>query len=143
MRQIVTINQIRCARIKVPVVLAEADVQIMVDSVKCLPELAIKVDRVVAKVKDIEAEPVLFRDIFNPEIHRQTGNIVRSFEKFESVRKVIVSGILHKQLFFVNRNNEVKHVSEDIPFSQVVDVDEIEAVEDPDNVFGTMFLCRL
>lgn len=41
-------------------------------------------------------------------------------EVFEN--KVVVQGVIHKQVFFVDRNNFVRHIPEDIPFMTHVDI---------------------
>lgn len=128
------VNQSLCAKVNIPVVLSEADVEITVDNVICLPELAVKVDRIVASVRDVEGEPVVFGARFDPTRHKQTGKFVKWKEKADFVKRVVVHGVLHKQIFYVNRDNMVKHVGEDVPFSKTVDLEELEAVEDADNI---------
>jgi len=49
-------EQVRCMKIKVPVVLAEAEAQIVVDTTFCLPELAKKVDHIDVMVQGLEAD---------------------------------------------------------------------------------------
>ncbi len=40
--------------------------------------------------------------------------------------KVILQGILHKQIFFVGTDNVVHHVAEDVPWSDLIEVPEAE-----------------
>lgn len=55
------------------------------------------------KIKEIRAE---IRDL--------TVEVIRD--------KVIIQGILHKQIFFVDLNGVVRHIPEDVPFSTFIDV---------------------
>jgi len=129
------VQPVKCIEIKVPVVVAEADVEAVVDSIATLPELAMKVDRIIASVRDLKGTPV-----FVEEDEFTTGPIL-SVELGEReprrivVKKVVVSGTLHKQIFFVNKNNEVKHTSEDIPFSKLVELKEPRRVVKRRDVF--------
>ncbi len=133
-------EMVRCVKIKVPVVIAETnDAQIVVDSTFCLPELAKKIDHIDVSVQDLEADPVFVHH------SESTWNISMS-EKWPHyknwdvpagkafLKKVIVHGVLHKQIFFVNKDDQVKHVSEDIPFTSTIDFPEPEPVVDVDDV---------
>lgn len=129
------VQPVKCIEIKVPVVVAEAPVETVVDSIATLPELAIKVDRIVASVRDLKGTPV-----FVEEDETATGPITSvEFGGREPsrvvVKKVVVNGTLHKQIFYVNKNNEVRHTSEDIPFSKLVDLKEPRRVVKRKDVF--------
>lgn len=89
-----------CVLAKIPVVLAEEEVQITVSNVTCLEKPALKVDKINAEVRNLECD---FR-----------------------LPKVIVSGTVHKQIFYVNRDNELVHQSEDVPFSQSIELEDLE-----------------
>ncbi|BAF58270.1 MAG: DUF3794 domain-containing protein [Pelotomaculum sp.] len=126
---------VRCIEIKVPVVVAESDVEVVVDSVITLPELAMKVDKIIASVRDLRGTPV-----FVEEEEQPTGPItVVELGEMEPrrvvVKKVVVSGTLHKQIFYVNKNNEVKHTSEDLTFSKLVELKEPKRVHKRREVF--------
>lgn len=129
------VQPVRCIEIKVPVVVAEADVETVVDSTVTLPELAIKVDRIIASVRDLKGTPV-----FVEEDETTTGPIT-AVELGEReprrvvVKKVVVSGTLHKQIFFVNKNNEVRHTAEDVSFSKLVELKEPRRVVKRRDVF--------
>lgn len=77
-------------------VLAETTAQVLVDDTVTLPLAAEKIDEIVARVQDLNC--------------------------FVIENKVIFQGILHKQIFFVDRKGFVRHVAVDIPFSGFVDV---------------------
>lgn len=55
------------------------------------------------KIKEIRAE-----------VRNLTVEVIRD--------KVIIQGILHKQIFFVDINGVVRHIPEDVPFSTFIDV---------------------
>jgi len=126
------VQPVECILIKVPVVVAEADVEVVVDSIVTLPELAIKVDKIIASVRDLKGTPVFVEENVTGEVavaqlgEKETGYIVK---------KVVVSGTLHKQIFYVNKNNEVRHTSEDLTFSKLVELAEPRPVEKRKNVF--------
>ena len=60
-------------------------------------------------------------------IHAELRNVVDHVFK----NKIVKQGIIHKQIFFVTPDNDVKHASEDIPFMLTVDIPGV----DPDNPF--------
>lgn len=126
---------VRCLEIKVPVVVAEAEMEKEVDNSITLPELAIKVDKIIASVRDLKGTAVFFE-----EDEVTTGpSTVEQFGGAESrrviVKKVVVTGTLHKQIFYVNKNNEVRHTSEDIAFSKIVEFKEPRRVIRKRDVF--------
>lgn len=81
-------------------VLAETQAQVLVDDTVELFTPAEKIDEVRAVVEDLQC-------------HIIPG-------------KVIFQGILHKQIFFVNKKNTVVHQRVDIPFSGFVEVEEAQ-----------------
>ncbi len=89
-----------CILAKIPVVLAEEEMQISVSNVACLEKPAIKVDKINAEVRDLTC------DVRLPNI--------------------IVSGRLHKQIFYVTRNNDLVHQAEDIPFSKSLEIKDLK-----------------
>jgi hypothetical protein len=72
--------------------------QKLVESVRALE--ALKVVDIVASLRNVTA-------------HVKTG-------------KVIIQGILHKQIFFVAPDNLVHHVTEDVPWSDMVEIDPVD-----------------
>lgn len=126
------VQPVRCIEIKVPVVVAAVDVETVVDNSVTLPELAIKVDKITASVRDLRGTPVFVDET-------KSGDFVLvpqgSSDREVMVKKVIVSGTLHKQIFFVNKNNEVRHTAEDIPFTKMVELREPRRVENKNDVF--------
>jgi hypothetical protein len=47
---------------------------------------------------------------------------IRDLHTIVKDAKVIVQGVLHKQVFYVAQNGLVRHLSEDIPFSDIVEI---------------------
>ncbi|MDQ0285275.1 hypothetical protein J2Z49_000368 [Desulfofundulus luciae] len=131
-------EEVLCLKIKVPVVLAEEEVQVLVDSTVTLPELAKKVDHIDARVEDLEAEPVFIHESISnwfPRINNEWKNHFKDIVgRVAVVKKVIVSGVLHKQIFYVNNRDEVKHFAENVPFTKMVDLKEPQAVLREDDV---------
>lgn len=82
-------------------VLAEATAQVLVDDTITLPHAAEKVDEIVASVRDLRC--------------------------FVIENKVVFQGTLHKQIFYVDLEEFVRHVGVDIPFSGFVDVAGVPA----------------
>lgn len=131
-------EMVRCVQIKVPVVLAETEeAQIVIDNTFCLPELAKKIDHIDAMVTDLEADPVFVHEsesTWNMSISKKWPfhNQLPAGRAF--LKKIIVHGVLHKQIFFVNQEDTVKHVAEDVPFTKTIELAEPEPVIDVDDV---------
>lgn len=81
-------------RLKVLKVVGEEVAQVVVENE--VPIDAIKIDKIDATLRETEDHV------------------------FEN--KVVKQGIIHKQVFFVDSNNFVRHVAEDIPFMIAVDI---------------------
>jgi|GEM_PF-477214 len=129
-----------CVKIKVPVVLAEAEIQVIVDNIATLPELAQKVDHIDARLQDFNARPVFVHEngdrwisVIEEEGWERFGWHWNKHRQ-PVVKKVLVSGTLHKQIFYVDKKDQVKHVGEDIPFAKDVTLDVAQPVVDEDNV---------
>lgn len=134
-------DNVLCVKIKVPVVLAETEVQVIVDNVAILPELAQKIDHIDARIVDFEARPVF--------VHENGGRwssviAEEGWERFgwhwnrhrqPIVKKVLISGTLHKQIYYVDKNDHVKHVGEDIPFTKDTSLAMPQIVVNEDDVF--------
>ena len=84
------------ACIKAQVVIGENTRQVLLENVLDLGANALKVREIRAEVKDICCDVIC--------------------------DKVIVQGIIHKQIFFVGEDNMVYHRSEDVPFSTFLDI---------------------
>ncbi|TCL60268.1 uncharacterized protein DUF3794 [Hydrogenispora ethanolica] len=82
--------------IRAEVVIGENTKQILIEKNVTLEIPAIKVRNINAKVCDLTTDVI--------------------------ADKVVIQGILHKQIFFVGEDNIVHHQAEDIPFSTFVDV---------------------
>jgi len=81
---------------KLAEVIGENSEQILSESNVLLERPAIKVREIVARIQDVVAKAIL--------------------------NKVIVQGILHKQVFYIGTDNVEYHQAEDIPFSLFLDV---------------------
>ncbi len=123
---------VRCLEIKVPVVIEAVDIEQVVDSTITLPELALKIDHITASVRDLKGTPVFVDQL-------SSGDIILvptvSPEREVWIKKVIVSGTIHKQIFYVNKNNEVRHFAEDVPFSKMQELREMKRVKNRNDVF--------
>lgn len=137
------VQPVRCIAIRVPLVIESVDVEAVVDNVYTIPELAVRVDKIKASIRDLSATPV-----FVDEAHHHHDNYNSKDNEYIMVhhdshhpfrelylKKIIVTGTLHKQIFYVNRNNEVKHLSEDVPFSKLVELREPVLVQNKNDVF--------
>ncbi|NLJ75999.1 MAG: DUF3794 domain-containing protein [Peptococcaceae bacterium] len=123
---------VKCLEIKVPVVIEAVDIEQVVDSTVTLPELAIKIDHITASVRDLKGTPVFVDQL-------SSGDIVlvptKSTEREVWAKKVIISGVIHKQIFYVNKHNEVRHFSEDVRFSKMQELREMKKVKNRSDVF--------
>lgn len=77
-------------------VVGENTVQTLVETDFTLPVPALKIDEIVGKIQDVEVEVI--------------------------ENKVIIQGILHKQIFYIDTDNFGRHQAEDVPFSTFVDL---------------------
>jgi len=84
------------ALLKLDTVIGENTNQILVENLFTLPILTIKIREIVAIIQDLTTE------VIND--------------------KVVIQGILHKQIFFIGEDNLEHHQAEDIPFSTFVDI---------------------
>jgi hypothetical protein len=84
------------ALLKLDTVVGERTCQILVESILTLSQAAIKVREIMARVENITTEVI--------------------------EDKVIIQGILHKQIFFINEDNVEIHQAENVPFSTFVDL---------------------
>jgi hypothetical protein len=79
-----------------PRVVGEGTKQELVESIEILNVPALKVEEIRGELRNIEAEVI-------PD-------------------KVIIQGIIHKQIFFVDLENLARHQAEDVPFSLFIDI---------------------
>lgn len=84
------------ALLKLETVTGENTTQILVENVFGLPIPTVKIREIVASIRDIVTE------VIND--------------------KVVIQGILHKQIFFIGEDNLEHHQAEDIPFSTFLDI---------------------
>lgn len=84
--------------------------------------MLLKVDEVVAHVKDSET---IDADVTLPMDAIKVYSIMASIRNLRyEIRDgtVVVRGVIHKQIFYVDSNNLLRHFPEDVPFSIAVDV---------------------
>ncbi len=84
------------ALLKLETVTGENTNQILVENVFALPIPTVKIREIIACIKDLVTEVI--------------------------DNKVVIQGILHKQIFFIGNDNLEHHQAEDIPFSTFVDI---------------------
>ncbi len=84
------------ALLKLETVTGENTTQILVENVFGLPIPTVKIREIVASIRDIVTE------VIND--------------------KVVIQGILHKQIFFIGEDNLEHHQAENIPFSTFLDI---------------------
>lgn len=84
------------ALLKLDTVVGEDTKQLLVENTITLSQPAIKIREIVAKVERLMAEVI--------------------------EDKVIIQGVVHKQIFFINEDNLEIHQSENVPFSTFVDI---------------------
>ncbi|NLY89122.1 MAG: DUF3794 domain-containing protein, partial [Firmicutes bacterium] len=82
--------------VRAEVVIGEATKQLLIESNLTLSQPALKIRNITAEIRDLTTELI-------PD-------------------KVIIQGLLHKQIFFVGEDNIVHHQTEEAPFSTFVDV---------------------
>src|SRR5690554_7162128 len=82
--------------VRAEVVIGEATKQLLVERDITLAQPAIKIRNITAEIRDLTSELIM--------------------------DKVIIQGLLHKQVFFVGEDNIVHHQTEEVPFSTFVDV---------------------
>lgn len=82
--------------LKIPEVIGESVKQILLENSVQLPVTAIKIKEIVPSIK---------------RIHTTINK-----------NKVIIQGILHKQIFFIDTENIERHLGEDVPFSTFVEI---------------------
>lgn len=146
-----------CVLVKLPIVIADVTDSITVENTTCLDELAKKVDHIDVVVRDLEADPV-FGGVINPN---HMGNFrqnvippskfpgymnnfcnspkatVHVFEKEcgpRELRSITVHGTIHKQIYYVNRDDDVRHLGEDIPFTKTVKLSPPLPIMNPGNI---------
>ncbi len=85
-----------CLLIKVPQVIGEDTKQVLVENELSLDQPAIKIKEVLAEVLNLQT--IVISD------------------------KVIIQGVIHKQIFYIGADNIEYHQAEDVPFSTFIDI---------------------
>ncbi len=140
-------EQVTCMKVVTPVVLADEEAQILIDKAVHLPELCKKVDHIDAWVMNLQTDPVFIHEhlgnwnmVIPKEWH---GHFSHCVGGIAVVKKVIVSGVLHKQIYYVNKDDVVKHLQEEIHFSKMVELRRPQPVLDEDEVEIKFFKPRI
>ena len=130
-----------CVLVKLPIVIADIVDSITVDNVTCLDEQAKKVDHIDVRVEDLEADPVWSGPITSNNPHPKPCTSPKTtyhpYDKECGVRQlksVNIHGNIHKQIYYVNRDDQVRHMGEDIPFTENIKPDADIFVDNADNV---------
>ena len=122
-----------CVLVKLPIVLADVPGSISVDNVTCLEEVARKVDHIDVVVRDLEADPHFTTEVGcnSPKatIHFGEPQCGPSF-----IRSITIHGEIHKQIYYVNKDDDVRHMAEDIPFTKNIVLNPPLPVSNPGNV---------
>lgn len=128
-----------CTLVKLPVVVGEQVATITVDNVTCLDEQAKKVDHIDVSVRDLEAEPVYTSPstnhggCFSPKATVHFGDPECKHNERE-IKTINVSGTIHKQIYYVDREDNVRHMGEDIDFFTDIKLNNPVIVRNRQNV---------
>ncbi|AEG58424.1 DUF3794 domain-containing protein [Desulforamulus ruminis] len=125
-------NGLNCQLVKLPVVIAEQMASITVENVICPEEQAKKIDHIDVVVRDLEADPH-----FTTETGCNSPKATIHFGEPQCgprfIRSITIHGEIHKQIFYVNKHDDVRHMSEDFPFSKNIQLHPPLEVTDPGN----------
>lgn len=127
-----------CQLVKLPVVVGEVVDSVTVESVTCPPEPAKKVDHIDVVVRDLEADPVFTAPTREGVCNSPKATVHFGDPQCENqpreIRKINVHGTVHKQIFYVDKEDNVRHFSEDINFIKTVTLSPPLIVLEPQNV---------
>lgn len=122
-----------CQLVKLPLVVGEQVASLTVENVTCLDEQAKKVDHIDVVVRDLEADPVFTSPTQNSSCPKATihfGDPTCGRE----IRKINVQGTVHKQIYYVNKDDDVRHLGEDVDFNKTITLNPPVFVNNPQNV---------
>ncbi len=128
-------NGINCQLVKLPLVLGEQVASVTVENVICPEEQVKKVDHIDVVVRDLEADPVFtgpIQTISNSP--KATVHFGEPVSGPRTIRSITVHGTIHKQIFYVNKDDDVRHMQEDIPFTKNIPLTPPLTVSDPGNI---------
>jgi len=118
-------------------VLADVPGSVAVDNTTCLDEMAKKVDHIDVVVRDLEADPVFTGPITAGQACTSPKATVHFGEPVcgpRNLKSIVVHGTVHKQIYYVNREDNVRHMGEDIHFTKTIDLSPPLPVDNPGNV---------
>lgn len=125
-----------CQLVKLHLVVGEQVASLTVENVTCPDEQVKKVDHIDVVVRDLEATPVftspLAGECTSPKetVHFYDPTCTQP----SILRRITVTGTIHKQVYYVNRNDDVRHMPEDIPFTRTINISPPITVLNPNNV---------
>ncbi|GAB6179080.1 hypothetical protein JCM14036_03990 [Desulfotomaculum defluvii] len=140
-----------CQLVNLPVVIGDVVASVTVENVTCLDEQAKKVDHIDVMVRDLEAEPIFGRTIapdtaggtanaypnnhpsfcYSPKTTLHVGEAVCGPRELKGVR---IHGTIHKQIYYVDKHDDVRHLGEDIDFTKVIDLNPPLIILHPNNI---------
>lgn len=127
-----------CVLVKLPIVIADIVDSITVDNVTCLEEQAKKVDHIDVRVEDLEADPVYGGPVVSPNSICTSPKATVHFGDPvcgpRELKSITVHGNIHKQIYYVNRDDDVRHMGEDVPFTKSVKLNPPLLIDNPGNV---------
>lgn len=122
-----------CQLVKLPLVVGELVDSITVENVTCLDEQAKKVDHIDVVVRDLEADPVFTSPSQNcnsPKASIHFGAPICGRE----LRRIHIQGTVHKQIYYVTKDDDVRHLGEDVEFSETITLNPPLLINHPQNV---------
>lgn len=128
-----------CVLVKLPIVIADVVDSIDVDNVICPEEQAKKVDHIDVSVRDLEADPNFSGPITNNPGHpctspKATVHFGEPVCGPHELRSITIHGEIHEQIYYVNRDDDVRHMREDIPFSETIKLNPPLVIDNPNNI---------
>lgn len=131
-------NGTSCQLVNLPLVVADVVDSVSVDNVLCLDEQAKKVDHIDVVVRDLEADPVYTAPTSegvcnSPKATFHFGDPDCQNQQRE-IRKINIHGTVHKQIYYVNKDDHVRHLGEDVEFSKSITLKPPLIVNSPQNV---------
>lgn len=131
-------NGNHCQLVKLHLVAGEQVASINVENVICPDEQVKKVDHIDVVVKDLKADPIFTSPAQAGGPCPSPKDTVHFYDPTCTqpmvIRRINVSGTIHKQVYYVNRNDDVRHMPEDIPFTRSININPPITILNPNNV---------
>ncbi|RYD04229.1 hypothetical protein N752_15405 [Desulforamulus aquiferis] len=125
-----------CQLVKLHLVVGEQVASLTVENVTCPDEQVKKVDHIDVVVRDLEASPVFTSPMAGESIGpMDTVHFYDpTYTRPSLLRRIVVTGTIHKQVYYVNKHDDVRHMPEDIPFTRTINFTPPIPVLNPNNV---------